>query len=127
MPGKKKDQQNSRKLRFMKKTPTKSLVPASSRPGQRWAGGLNNLQIEAIKKYIEACEMLNKVGLTTFDVLHIVSTLNLKWGEGGEGEGYALLFPEETNQYIMDKLGDPTLFKGKGDRKKGRKTKKRKK
>ena len=81
---------------------------------------LSNNQIKVMQKYIELSELLSKVGLTTFDVLHIFYTLPMEWQE------YYLAFPEETDKYIMDKLGDPSLLTGL-KRKKAKKTKKKSK
>jgi hypothetical protein len=76
---------------------------------------LSNTQIEAIKVYIKACEYLNTVGLTVYDVLEIIAMHKIEWGEGlaapslgGEQritEGYVQLFPDEAIKLIKNKLG----------------------
>ena len=58
----------------------------------------------SIKRYTEMVELLDKVGLTPIDVIDIIHTLPVSW------EQYYQSFPLETEQYMMDKLGDPSLF-----------------
>ena len=77
---------------------------------------LSNTQIEAIKVYIKACEYLNVVGLTMYDVLEIIAMHKMEWGEGlgtpsldGKQlitEGYVQLYPDDAINLIKSKLGE---------------------
>ena len=80
---------------------------------------LSNIQIENYKKYIFVIETLDKIGLTVYDVLEAFYTLPLHWQE------YYLMFPDETEKYIGNKLGNPDLFKGLKKKKKHKTKKKR--
>ena len=75
----------------------------------------------SIKRYTEMVELLDKVGLTPVDVINIIHTLPVSW------EQYYQSFPQETEQYMMDKLGDPNLFNKYRGMKNKKKTKRKSK
>ena len=72
-------------------------------------------------KYTKMVNLLDKVGLTPYDVLDILHTLPVSW------EQYYMSFPKETEQYMMDKLGDNSLLSKHRGMKKAKKTKRKSK
>ena len=72
-------------------------------------------------KYTKMVKLLDKVGLTPYDVLDILHTLPVSW------EQYYMSFPKETEQYMMDKLGDNSLLNKHRGMKKAKKTKRKSK
>ena len=73
------------------------------------------------KKYVKMVELLDKAGFTPYDLINILHTLPVSW------EQYYMSFPEETEQYMMDKLDDPNLFSKYRGMKKAKKTKRKSK
>ena len=61
------------------------------------------------------------ISLFPVDVINIIHTLPVSW------EQYYQSFPQETEQYMMDKLGDPNLFNKYRGMKKKKKTKRKSK
>ena len=73
------------------------------------------------KKYIEMVKLLDKVGFTPYDVLDILHTLPVSW------EQYYMSYPKKTEEYMMDKLGDRSLFSEYRGMRKAKKTKRKSK
>ena len=113
LSNKKLQQQKSKREKLLKSRREKILQSIREKPTV--STGKPN------KKYIEMVKLLDKVGFTPYDVLDILHTLPVSW------EQYYMSYPKKTEEYMMDKLGDRSLFSEYRGMRKAKKTKRKSK
>ena len=113
LSNKKLQQQKSKREKLLKSRREKILQSIREKPTV--STGKPN------KKYVKMVELLDKAGFTPYDLINILHTLPVSW------EQYYMSYPKKTEEYMMDKLGDRSLFSEYRGMKKAKKTKRKSK